>query len=200
MSSTIVQLQQLLQKPRLLKGEVAHLFSLIRVLLEEGKLKHAYPTLNTYCDWSVHSNLNRSEECLTILESLTNLFVKATTVGFVQNEIHLEVNQILGINRLRAELIQILESSGLASMCAKNEDNWKGIFALLVQTLIERPLEWPNKPNARQREIMSRAENSASGSDFFIRKFSFADIDNQLHWKIEANVIGVDIIGPVLWK
>jgi len=190
----------MLAKPRLQKGEVAHLFSLLRVLIEERSIKGTYPILDLYCDWSVHGSLDRSAECLRVLEALTGLFVAATESGFEGNEVHDGVNRILGIKQLRTELKQILQSHGLCSICVSDDENWKGFFGLLVQTLVERPLEYPAVPKGKAKEVHNRSMSIAASSDFFIRRFSFSIAGQQLFWKVEARAEFVDIIGPVLWN
>jgi hypothetical protein len=196
--NTISQISQLLNQSRIKKGEVAHLFSLIRVLMDQKQIKDKYPQLSFYADWSVHSNLDRSVECLSILESLTDLFIRATTKGFIDDEIHQAIGAIISISAMRAQLLELLSDVGINSPAITEDANWRGIFSLFAQTLIERPILWPSKPNLKAKEIYERCCAKTRNSDFLVRKFEFRKINDQLHWCVEAKTDFVDIVGLVL--
>ena len=94
-----------------------------------------------YGDWTVHSELDRSERCLATLEFLADLFLRSTTKWCKENEIYQEMNTIAGVPRLRSEIVDLLAEKDLQVVGFVDDQNWRRIFGLLAQTLIGRPIQ-----------------------------------------------------------
>ncbi len=199
LTTTVAAIADLLNQQRLRKGEVAYLFALLRVLVEEDSAKDRFPHVCFYGDWSVHARLSRSDLCVSILEDLTDLFLRATQTGFSDGEIHRRINAIIGVSDLRTEAIELLNAKGLPIRAFTHDQNWKGIFTLLSQTLIDRPIEYPTPISKRARVVYDRCELKCHGSDFLIRRFEFANLRGVLHWRILARNDFIDIVGMIVF-
>ena len=203
MTNTLSEIHRILEKSRLWKGEIGYLFAQIRIVLEEERLKEKYPHLNLYCNWMLHPRLSTSATCFQILERLTDLFLKAVSIGYKENEIHERITEIISIPKFRQETIQFLKEHSLPIAAFTIDQNWAGTFSIVAQILIDRPLAFPEPDkisNNKRRAILERARSKASGTNFFIREFAFTKVKNRLFWKVLASHDYIDIIGPVLWN
>ena len=97
-----------------------------------------YPTLNFYCDWVLHSELDRSGAKAILLE-----FDKAQPLWKSEEKLPREledkINHICGMKFFTEELTRFLKNYGLPPI-AQNVDGWSRFFHLYAQVIQDIPL------------------------------------------------------------
>ncbi len=187
-------------------------------MLESHNLQSKYQALNLYCNWTFHSKISGSIVCYKILEQLTDILLRYDAG---EPELIARVTDVLLIPELRDEFIKFCNHFKLPSIHFSEQNNWKGIFGLIIYNLIDRPLEFPNIENLLKKRKLSKSDqkvksiydtiqNKAKGTDLAVKRFSFFTYDwpdmkdetilhkNTLVWNIEPNRENVRIISPLI--
>ena len=118
------------------KIEVTYLFVNIRNLLEKNNLKKQYPTLNFYCNWLVHTELDHSS-CPLIKQ----LMLKIAEHFEFKTSINDAISQLLNISTLKQELLQVLASCNIDIVKLKTSTNFDLLITTLLTELIDKPLK-----------------------------------------------------------
>lgn len=116
---------------------VQSLFNNIRVLLEHESKRESYPNLAFYCDWSVHSKIDRNNYLYPILENINVLLHKAD-VDYVEGLV-----KALNTERLRSELNQFLVDHNFFLIACIDEKRWNAFLLVLFETLLDKPIKYP---------------------------------------------------------
>ena len=118
--------------------QVVYLLVGIRKLIERDGQKAEYSTLNFYCDWVVHSKLDRSGA-----EKILREFDKAHPLSKggmdLPPELQNKIRDIYGMGSFEKELQRFLESYGLPPI-AQNGDGRSRFFYLYAQVIHDIPL------------------------------------------------------------
>jgi hypothetical protein len=216
-SVNLCELEKLISKPLLIGSDIVHMMVLIRVLMEEHNLQSKYRYLNLYCNWVVHPKLSQSVVCLRILEDLTDVLIKYTSLppehefrhGSFIDDLHAEVNEALGIQKLRSDILNLFADFSLPGDGLRNSDVWKDFSLLLISNLFERTVEFPEvvdiARHKRVRAIYDSIHRKARGNPkYAVSKFSFLSRDRvprpypniDVYWCIETDA-KVSIQGPL---
>ncbi len=216
-SVNLSELEKLINKSLLKKSDIVHMMVLIRILMEEHKLQNKYSHLNLYCNWVVHPKLSKSLVCLQVLENLTKILVKFTSLpqdykfkhGSFGDDLHAEVNEGLGIQMLRDDIINFFAQFHLPSDGFRNPKVWKDFSLLLISNLFERPLEFPEAEEIANHKGVKKIHDSihriANGNPkYAVSRFSFLyrdkvpkpNIKFDIYWCIETDA-KVSIQGPL---
>ncbi|MFZ7319743.1 hypothetical protein [Comamonas jiangduensis] len=115
--------------------DVAYLFINIRFLLEEKNSKYKLPTLNLYCNWLVHRELDRSSR-----ELIDKLNIKIIEHFNTKKDFNLMVSEVLGVDRLCEEIKTILPF--LQNLSKSNRIDWIKLFSTLFSELIDKPIKY----------------------------------------------------------
>lgn len=219
MERALEELNVLLNKSPLSRSDIVSILAQIRILLESHNLQSKYQALNLYCNWTFHSKISGSIVCYKILEQLTDILLRYDAG---EPELIARVTDVLLIPELRDEFIKFCNHFKLPSIHFSEQNNWKGIFGLIIYNLIDRPLEFPNIENLLKKRKLSKSDqkvksiydtiqNKAKGTDLAVKRFSFSTYDwpdmkdeailhkNTLVWNLEPNRENVRIISPLIF-
>ena len=118
--------------------QVVYLLVGIRKLIERDDQGAQYPKLNFYCDWVLHSELNRSgaEAILRDFDKAHPLWKSGMNLP---RELENKINDISGMGSFEKELTRFLDSYGLPPI-AQNVDDWSHFFHLYTQVIQDIPL------------------------------------------------------------
>ena len=105
--------------------QVIYILSRIRKYLEQNNKKSKYKVLNFYCNWALHSKMERTEPVAGILRD----FITANGEGFKNFGPFLE------------ELNKFLKAYDLSREIISNLDNRKRFLNLLIDIYEDTPLE-----------------------------------------------------------
>jgi hypothetical protein len=191
-SNNIKELQFILDNGHFDVSTVRSTMVLIRKLLEEKLLKQTFPLLNLYCDWTVHNSLDRTQECLRILQKSTSILVKLPFLnkwkedgngGLVWNAdeaLSFEVNKSLGISELKREIMSLFASQGLPTNIFVDQEKWRHFASVLIRNLADSVIEFPD-------DIETRRETNQ-------KKIIYNDIQLQTHGNIQQQVIKFSLV------
>ena len=162
--------------------QVVYLLVGIRKLIERDAQGAQYRTLNFYCDWVVHSKLDRS----SIVKGILREFDKAHLLLKGEMNLPLELrNKIDDISQMRSfekELTSFLGSYGLLPI-AQDVDGWSHFLHLYTQVIQDIPLMVkPSSPGATQNisKLVVRFEAATETYKFGGRE----DLFYRIVWEI----------------
>jgi hypothetical protein len=135
---------EILSKGKVTKYEIKCLMSDTRKLLEYSGQKSKHPHLLLFCDWLVHSEMDRNNAIYDILE-------KASIVlkdGASKNPViilHRFSNEALNFRKFRIELLSFYKSQNIPiANIFSDPKAWKSFIACLALSLLEVPLKYPD--------------------------------------------------------
>ncbi|NIF82262.1 hypothetical protein F3J24_01885 [Comamonas sp. Tr-654] len=123
--------------------DVVYLFIKIRSLLEEKNSKGELPTLNLYCNWLVHRELDRSSRHL--IDRLNNKIIEHMDT---ERNFNSMVSEVLGVDRLREEVEKILPF--LQDLSKSKPIDWIKLFSTLFVELIDKPIKLKEYNSVKQ--------------------------------------------------
>lgn len=106
--------------------QVIYILSRIRKYLELRNLKQKYKVLNFYCNWALHSKIDRTEPISDILR------------GFIKNN----DDRLLKFDGLPQDLRRFLEENNLSLYIITDIENYLRFANLLVGIYSDTPLEF----------------------------------------------------------
>lgn len=192
MSNNIKELQSIFDSGHFDTSTVRSSMVLIRKLLEEKSLKEAFPLLNLYCDWNVHNSLDRTQECLRILQKSTSILIKLPFLnkwkedgngGLVWNvdeALSFEVNKSLGISELKREFVSLFASQGLPTNIFEDQEKWRHFAFVLLKNLVDSIIEFPD-------DIETCRETNP-------KKIIYNDIQFQTNGNIQKQVVKFSLV------
>jgi hypothetical protein len=138
-NEVIEKIRQAVTATPLREADVHHLFALARKLIERAPSRATYALLNFYCDWTLHSEINRSERGAKILAHLHDIIADhlkntdnarliaglsgALSLGEVRNELNGLIAQHTGI----AETVSVAR--------------WRMMVPILLEIISHTPLK-----------------------------------------------------------
>jgi hypothetical protein len=167
----------------------AQIYGLVRELLEARNEKSKYPTLVMYCDWSLHSKLNRSRAGNALLDLLDSTWANSKNVDAQFKELC----QAVSPYRLQHELIECLTTCLLNATLFEDRLKFLKFMTYLTADLLRKPIVRP------ENEIKNRMdERLAKGYRFMADRLLFdRSDDNQNQIMFVAKQIAPSIGGEV---
>lgn len=141
---TLDRIEEYLNAETLSIAKVCYFMQQIRILFEIDQDWKKYPIARLYCDWLLHSELNRNNTGFEIVEKLADIF---STIRD-SNQLIKEVSKSISIQELITQLRDILWSKiEDKNKLAKYdfEDQWLDFIRLLLNQLLFRPIRTKNK-------------------------------------------------------
>ena len=127
----------------LTKSDVVNLMSQFRICLEAEGFKKRYPYLTMYCDWTVHSQLSRSAPAFQVIESIADAMVgnpnAPNSPAFYD-----DITKAFLFDEFRADCNKFAAQFGTPNVFCADPEVWSGFLVLLIEILLERPLEFPD--------------------------------------------------------
>lgn len=125
------------------ESEVQHLFALSRKLIEQLQptQKSGFSLLRFYCDWTLHSKIDRSAEGALILEKLHGLIIQHRNnpdLDQVVRELSAALSFDTVMNQINS-LLPLFEPS--ITFPVVNQHQWKPIVIHLLEIISSCPLK-----------------------------------------------------------
>jgi hypothetical protein len=122
-----------------------------RQALEASHARPSYPTVALYCDWYMHTAIDRHEQGWITLAQINVAMCDST-----QNPVE-SINAALGLDRLRSEFRNLFQSYGINTFLFDHDHNWWALACPLLQALSAKRLRWPDlKKNAKAKKVHAR--------------------------------------------
>jgi hypothetical protein len=157
-----------------------------RHLLEESPKREEYKVVEFYSNWMVHTKLDRSEVSMSILRDITKVIVKNwnPTSGNTVNE----VSQVIGMFKLRTELIKLFKEYSLPTAIFEIEENWKNLAGFLAYFLVNKPVSFPQENPIKKTKLRMIWEEMIAfkkPANFWIENLIIISVDDIPHWCVE---------------
>ena len=118
-----------------------------------------YRTTAFYATWIVHTALNRSEVCFEALRDVTKLI--AANMNPTSANLNVQISQVIGLPRLRGEMIALFKAHGLPTVLFDYYENWKAFSMFLIWHIEGQPVGFPAKPSGTALAILKEMEAHA---------------------------------------
>lgn len=164
-------------------SEITYLFVNIRIFLEENNLKSDFYTLNLYCNWLVHSELDNSP--CNLIKDLKD---KIKEHFEIKNDFNHVMSEVLGLKNLKHDLCLILLKCNIENN--KININWSQLFSIFLKELTHKPLKCKKIKSNTQKE---------HPDDFYGVKL--IEHESMICWELLSNnldELNSRIIGPLV--
>ncbi|MEH6436675.1 hypothetical protein [Massilia sp. DD77] len=146
-------------------SEFIEILRLARLILEKGDLARTYPTLKLYCDWIVHSGLDKNSGGYAVLQA-ADAVVVSHLCGHDGSMVE-EVSRALSVGALHAELIQLSKANGIDTAVFDIFENWFNFCHVLFIELLDRAIMFPedvetNKSARGRKEFQKMLQHRAT--------------------------------------
>ncbi|MEE1945071.1 hypothetical protein VRU48_08130 [Pedobacter sp. KR3-3] len=135
----------------------------IRLVIEHENLKEVYKILNLYCNWCMHAKIKDSLVAYRVLEHITNAIIKCNHDPDNSTWYSDAVIEGLKIHELQYEIEDFIFRFNLGITLFSERNFWKGFGKVLINNLMERPLELNlSTKNPKLLKIMDRINEVAN--------------------------------------
>lgn len=117
------------------RDTVIALLSLFRQHLEAMRLQQQYRVLMVYCNWSLHTDLDRGI-VQDFLSDISAILVDDNKSGHPNDKIA----EALSLARLRAEIRAVLKAASIESGLFDSSQGWKTFLSQMLPLIMEKPL------------------------------------------------------------
>jgi hypothetical protein len=204
MKKSLNEIHTIISLGKLSKSEVLTIMVNLRVFLEENSGKDDYPIIKLYCNWIVHSKINASYDAFKILEMLTDSLILHDNGSESGKWINDAIIEGLGLHKLQLELLEFNKKHPCGFEFVSDFENWKSFASILVYSLIDRPITFPEKlTNKKYKRIYNDIETKslAIGSLVYaVVYLEFIKYEDRIYWEIKTLMTikkGVKIVGPL---
>lgn len=144
-----------------------------------------------YCDWCVHTELDRFGPALQVIESVADVLITTTdapnTPAFWD-----DMTAAFMLAQLRSEVIGISSHLGTPNGFCSDRPTWEAFLSVLLEILIDRPLAFPNPLPKRVAPVFKSIQTkwkSKFKNTEGIQKVSLlmgtGDRKNAIFWAVE---------------
>ncbi len=125
------------------KDGVLSILSFFRQHLEKESLMSKYKILILYCNWALHTDLDRGI-VQNILDEISDVIVDSSK-GHPSDRIA----EILSIAGLRKDIRNVLSEEGIKARIFETHDNWRVFTGFLFSFILNKPLKSRRKSNTQ---------------------------------------------------
>lgn len=141
------------KKQNVPESDVIHLITEIRKVLEITNSKSKFPFLRFFCDWALHSSIDRSDIPIEIFRKITNTIIYGTN-NVLQWTRPLENITFV---EFRKDLREFLKKYSLPTKVTQKNQAWKQFLEGYVFLIVDCPLKLNrNKPQQKKLLRMRR--------------------------------------------
>lgn len=177
-------------------NSIISLFSNIRNLIDKESSKNNYELVYFFCDWSSHTELDRSIFCKELLDKLSDVWISLSKKENSTNKDFLDEisRNFFSLSRFRDELNNFLINHQLDNSIIKSANNWKNFISVVIFHLCGRPIKrksayrFPNEDYIVSFSII----NPVDEEDKILKVF--ASYSNIFHFNIITNQ-GINLVG-----
>lgn len=156
-------LEKLISKEKITQDDVELIFVKIRIILEKLNVKHKYPQLNFYCDWIVHSEINRPTKVVDLLLQLNQ---KIAIEYDMKKELH--IHELIDPNQCWKEINSFLNDIFKNKNYSLNQTSWNTMFYDICIILSNRPLCLKENLDKRYNEKVNQIKNFKTSNNHLV--------------------------------
>lgn len=140
------KIRTLLQKSVLSESEVAHLFSLLRKLIEglSESTRQKFGLLKLYCDWALHLVVDRSMQGAEVLEKIHSVVVDHISRKD-NSAMAKDLSDALSLHEVRDLIKELLREVDSGNQDEISEIQWRGVATALAEIISRCPLKFSPK-------------------------------------------------------
>ena len=166
-SAIIEKLQSELAVPIESERQVVYVLVEVRKVIEqtiEARDRNPFPSLDLYCNWAVHSLLNR-KAAKELLKKIDSLYSKLFGCG-LNEEDHSQLSSILNFENFRAELGQFLDEHELPTELSTDRGRWFDFLKWYSRVIEDCPLVCRSRDAALEKvdEVVFSKANQGYGT------------------------------------
>ena len=165
----------------------------IREYLEKNNLKNTYSVTNFYCNWFLHSKIDRNQKAREMLIDLNDIINDNQ-----ENHPNDRINEIISLQKLRKELVLIFEPTGIRPIIFHTHKGWKSFLGVFLENLINKPIKLERTlefGNYISEFKFVRPEYSKEFEEFCKEE---GINKNGIYWQITVSPINHFISGPLV--
>jgi len=144
--------------------------------VEALKAQGSYRVLMFYCNWNLHTELNRGI-VQDFLEEISNVICNELS-GHPADRI----SEILSMTRLRDEIRDVLRKEGIQAGIFEIDKNWISFTELMFPFLLDKPLRRSRQPK----------------TPHWVESLKLYDNAGKLYWRINVMPDNVEFVGPLM--
>ena len=133
-------------------ADLIEVMRLLRLVLEQEKLRGSHPHAALYCDWLLHGEIDRHEIAIDILSKM-----HVVMVDWDRTHDTAAIARAMNLAQLRAEMVVIFAGHQIPTDLLDSFSNWKTFLRVLLQDLSQRPLKLPNEPRGKTKKKLDNA-------------------------------------------
>ncbi len=156
-ANILSKLRRVLESRAVTEVEVVYLMVAIRKLLDWDNLKGKYRRLAFFCDWALHTKMDRTST-VQLINQFDDIYDSHWSKGKtgLDEEIGHEIGDLTSGDSLRQELRAFLESSNLPSAICNDSDLWHCFMKEYSNVITDCPLEYNLIPIKHIKSIIVR--------------------------------------------
>ena len=166
------------------REDICFLMVQARHLIELSPTPERYPVTAFYTNWVVHTSLDRSRICLSILRDVTGTL--AVNFNRTRVDISRLISEIIGFPLLRAELIEIFQASSLSTVLFDTRGNWQIFVRSLLWLIADQPISWPTPLTAPARALRSEMDATERPYNITVEKLMIENREDVFHWVVNV--------------
>lgn len=183
----IDSLTKLVSKENLTREDLELMFVKIRLILEKINIKDQYTHLNFYCDWIVHTEINRPNKVIDLILILN----KKVLINYDEKK-PMNIVSLFEPEGLKYELNKFFKNVLKLENHITTDVFWL-LFYNLCHILSNRPLRIPENPPKKYLEKIEKIKNYKKFNEEF---FGLSSIELEIN---EGQIEGFST-GTVMWK
>lgn len=135
------KIQKTVLRKNLGERDVAHLMPLCRKYIEQlsDKEKSEFKLLNFFCDWTLHSVINRSSPAFELIKDVNSAIYDLKLVPG-NDEIIRHISEIASFAKLRVELKRFLSSLKVKDTLTLKDESWVKFVKSYIKIILDVPL------------------------------------------------------------
>jgi hypothetical protein len=133
-------------------ADLIEVMRLLRLVLEQERLRDSDPHAALYCDWLLHGEIDRHEIAIDILGKM-----HVAMVDWDRTHDTAAVARAMNLPQLRGEMAVIFAGHQVPTDLLDSFSNWKAFLRVLLEDLSQRPLKLPKKPKGKTKKKLDNA-------------------------------------------
>jgi len=136
-----IKLTDLISKTIETEAEAVYFLSCVRKILEQENLKEKYANLNFYCNWALHSKLDKSaKRIIKTFEAVHLHYCENGPDANLPSELSRQMQDIARLDLFQAELLDFLTEFDLPQLDSIKPDAWVYFMHLYARIIRDCPL------------------------------------------------------------
>lgn len=170
---------------RMKREDLCFLMVQARHLIERADAPDHYRAAGFYADWVVHTALDRSVVSFEMLRDITSLLV--SNLNPTSPQLTREISRLIGLPRLRAELIRLFSENRLPTVVFDYYDNWKGFVSFLLWFIAGQPIRFPTKLTGPALRIRNDVSATERPYNLAVEALTIVDHNGAYHWGLQTS-------------